>query len=283
MEITLATEYRRAATLRAAVFAARIHAGHRRKGAAAEPYVNHVLEVAEILATHGAPHRGHRRRRCCTTRWRTATRTPSPAPSSTIEAAFGAEVAGIVAEVSDDKSLPKEVRKGLQCAMRPKASDAAKQLKLADKISNLRAIAASPPKPAGTMRGGWNMSAGPAASPPARKGANPALDALFDATYRDAVVQRAAEDSTRDAGRAGGLPRGREEGGYSPRVRDRRPVGFLMAHSGRALHACADAAGDQRRNHCVTSEHSVARPDPSVQPECGPAWCGRDPWGKSHA
>ena len=41
--------------LRAALFAARVHATHKRKGSAAEPYVNHVLEVAGILAAHGAP------------------------------------------------------------------------------------------------------------------------------------------------------------------------------------------------------------------------------------
>src|ERR671916_1259778 len=44
-----------ALVMRAAVFAARVHAPHRRNGAAAEPYVNHVLEVAEILAAHAAP------------------------------------------------------------------------------------------------------------------------------------------------------------------------------------------------------------------------------------
>jgi len=34
-----------------------------------------------------------------------------------IEAEFGAEVAGIVAEVTDDKSLPKQERKRLQVSM----------------------------------------------------------------------------------------------------------------------------------------------------------------------
>ena len=41
--------------LRATLFAARAHAGQARKGAAAEPYVNHVIEVAAILAEAGAP------------------------------------------------------------------------------------------------------------------------------------------------------------------------------------------------------------------------------------
>ena len=35
---------------RAADFAARMHVGQRRKGAAREPYVNHLAEVAALLA-----------------------------------------------------------------------------------------------------------------------------------------------------------------------------------------------------------------------------------------
>jgi guanosine-3',5'-bis(diphosphate) 3'-pyrophosphohydrolase len=44
-----------------------------------------------------------------------------------------------------DKSLPKEERKRLQVVKAASKSDAAKLVKLADKISNLRDIAASPP------------------------------------------------------------------------------------------------------------------------------------------
>ena len=88
--------------------------------------------------------------------------------------------------------INKEVRKGLQVRHTARASDAAKQLKLADKISNLRAIAASPPK-------GWDHArrleyvgwAGRVAA--GLRGANPALDALFEATYRDAVQRLATE------------------------------------------------------------------------------------------
>ena len=36
--------------LSAALFAAEKHAAQRRKGAAAEPYVNHLIEVAELVA-----------------------------------------------------------------------------------------------------------------------------------------------------------------------------------------------------------------------------------------
>jgi (p)ppGpp synthase/HD superfamily hydrolase len=39
------------AVLKAAHFAAQKHAGQRRKGAAAEPYLNHLLEVAELVSS----------------------------------------------------------------------------------------------------------------------------------------------------------------------------------------------------------------------------------------
>lgn len=185
------TEAPLGAVMRAAVFAARVHAGHRRKGAAQEPYVNHVLEVAEILATHGAPVPAIVAALLHDT-VEDSDADPEPTTLAHIAAAFGEDVAGIVAEVSDDKSLPKETRKALQVRLAPKKSDAAKQLKLADKISNLRAISASPP--AGWDHGrrveyvGW---AGRVAH--GLKGVNPALNALFEQTYRDAVLALAAD------------------------------------------------------------------------------------------
>ena len=62
-----------------------------------------------------------------------------------IAQAFGAGVAEIVEEVTDDKRLPKQERKRLQVENAPRKSRRAKILKLADKTSNLRALAASPP------------------------------------------------------------------------------------------------------------------------------------------
>lgn len=59
---------------------------------------------------------------------------------------FGTRVAGIVAEVTDNKRLPKERRKELQIDHAGSLSQNAKQVKLADKICNLRDILASPPK-----------------------------------------------------------------------------------------------------------------------------------------
>jgi (p)ppGpp synthase/HD superfamily hydrolase len=105
-------------------------------------------------------------------------------------AAFGEEVAGIVAEATDDKSLPKEMRKALQVSQAPKKSAAAKMVKLADKISNLRAIVVAPPA-------GWNHArrveyvgwAGRVAA--GLRGVNPALEALFDKTYQQAMMELA--------------------------------------------------------------------------------------------
>jgi (p)ppGpp synthase/HD superfamily hydrolase len=64
--------------------------------------------------------------------------------SETIAKEFGQHVADIVMEVSDDKALPKAERKRLQIEHALKKSKQAKLIKLADKTSNLRAIASSP-------------------------------------------------------------------------------------------------------------------------------------------
>jgi len=53
--------------------------------------------------------------------------------------------AGIVAEVTDDKALPKAARKAAQVAHAPTASDAAKAVKLADKLHNLTDLCGGPP------------------------------------------------------------------------------------------------------------------------------------------
>ena len=177
--------------LRAAHFAARVHATHKRKGASAEPYVNHVLEVARILAENGAPEEAVLAGLLHDT-VEDSDNDPEPITHARLVAEFGETVARIVAEATDDKSLPKEIRKSLQVSHAPKKSDAAKQLKLADKVSNLRAIADSPPANWNHARRteyvGWagRVAAG-------CRGVNPALDALFDETYRDALERLAQE------------------------------------------------------------------------------------------
>jgi len=68
-------------------------------------------------------------------------------PRELIAKTFGTEVADLadlVAEVTDDKKLGKEHRKDMQAETAHKKSPKAKVLKLADKTSNLRALATSP-------------------------------------------------------------------------------------------------------------------------------------------
>lgn len=65
-----------------------------------------------------------------------------------LRAVFGEQVASVVLEVTDDKLLDKAVRKQLQIEHAPHISPQAKLVKLvklADKISNVRDILASPP------------------------------------------------------------------------------------------------------------------------------------------
>jgi len=58
---------------------------------------------------------------------------------------FGEEIAYLVKEVTDDKSLPKPERKRLQVENAPHKSPRAKMIKIADKISNLKSVLHSPP------------------------------------------------------------------------------------------------------------------------------------------
>jgi (p)ppGpp synthase/HD superfamily hydrolase len=126
--------------LRAANAAARWHVHQRRKGAAQEPYINHLLEVASLVAEAS---NGEDPDLVIAALLHDAIEDQE-VPPELIAQEFGSSVASIVQEVSDDKELEKETRKLLQIERAPKASKQAKMIKLADKISNLRAIAFSP-------------------------------------------------------------------------------------------------------------------------------------------
>src|SRR5689334_747173 len=127
--------------LAAASYAAEKHAQQKRKGLSGTPYVNHLLEVAHLIAANSDE---------ADTNLLVAALLhdvveDTPVTIGEVEERFGSDVAGLVAEVTDDKSLPKEKRKALQVQNAPKKSHRAQLIKLADKISNLRSIIASPP------------------------------------------------------------------------------------------------------------------------------------------
>ena len=127
---------------RAFNFASQRHSGQRRKGQAQEPYVNHLAEVAELVAE--------------TTNGQDPNLVAAALLHDTIEdtqtepkelaSIFNKDIASLVGEVTDDKTLRKAERKARQIANAGEKTVRAKILKLADKTSNLRSIAKSPPE-----------------------------------------------------------------------------------------------------------------------------------------
>jgi len=127
--------------LKAAHFAAEKHSGQRRKGATAEPYINHPLEVAELVSGALAVPDTN----LVIAALLHDTIEDAGVTKEELEQAFGADVAELVAELTDDKTLPKAERKRLQVVNAPKKSVRAAVVKIADKMSNLRGILSSPP------------------------------------------------------------------------------------------------------------------------------------------
>ena len=128
------------AIMRAADFAARKHTSQKRKGEEAEPYINHLIEVAALVAEATDGHRD-----AVAAALLHDVVEDQKVTNAEIADLFGPTVASLVAEVTDDKSLPKQVRKDNQIADASHKSDGASVIKLADKTSNLLAIANSPP------------------------------------------------------------------------------------------------------------------------------------------
>lgn len=162
--------------LDAAAFAADKHRRQRRKDAEATPYINHPLALATILAKEG----GVADAEVIAAALLHDTVEDTETTFAELEARFGPTVAAIVAEVTDDKSLPKAERKRLQVTRAAHKSPGAKLVKLADKIANLRDIAASPPadwdaaRKANYVRWASEVVSG-------MRGTNAALEAAFDA------------------------------------------------------------------------------------------------------
>src|SRR6185503_15508254 len=130
-----------AALLKALHFAADKHRDQRRKDVEASPYINHPIEVAELLARVGGVTDPVTLQGAVLHDTIEDTKTTP----EELEAAFGPEVRRVVEEVTDDKRLPKLERKRLQIEHAPHLSERAKQIKIADKISNVQAVAVTPP------------------------------------------------------------------------------------------------------------------------------------------
>lgn len=127
--------------LQAISFAAKKHVKQKRKGADEEPYINHPLEVLNLLANVGKIEDYN----ILIAAVLHDTVEDTETTKEEITELFGAEVSDYVSEVTDDKSLPKAARKQLQIEHAPHLSNGAKYIKLADKISNIRDVAENPP------------------------------------------------------------------------------------------------------------------------------------------
>ncbi|MEN9491326.1 MAG: hypothetical protein RJA63_1775 [Pseudomonadota bacterium] len=127
--------------LRAAMLAADKHRAQRRKDSEASPYINHPLALADLLAGTGGVDDVDVV--CAALLHDTIEETECT--SKELMRGFGQWVADIVAEVIDDKSLPKEVRKQLVIEHASHLSAGAKLVKLADLVCNERDVATSPP------------------------------------------------------------------------------------------------------------------------------------------
>ena len=164
--------------LAAVHFAADKHRDQRRKDAEASPYINHPIEVAELLERVGGI-------TDIATLQGALLHDTIEDTNTTLEElqiVFGYEIAGIVAECSDDKRLSKLERKQAQIDHAAHISKRARLVKIADKIANVNDINDAPPA-------GWSLERKREYFDWSKKvvdqmrGTHPALEARFDAEF----------------------------------------------------------------------------------------------------
>lgn len=172
--------------LKAASFSAKKHTGQKRKGANGEPYINHPIEVAMCLADAGEIEEYD----ILIAAILHDTLEDTETTEEEITQLFGAEVCEIVKEVTDDKTLSKEERKRLQVDHAPRLSQSAKQIKLADKISNIEDVIENPPENWSIERRLKYVEWGERVIEGVR-GINPKLENLFDEVVHRAKINLA--------------------------------------------------------------------------------------------
>ncbi len=132
--------------LQAFKFAAQKHQHQRRKNQTAVPYINHLIAVADILWEIGEV----RDINIIAAGILHDTLEDTDTSPDELGQTFGPKILSIVEEVTDDKRLPKQVRKQLQIERAGGASLEARHVKLADKICNVFDLLHGPPV-------GWSL------------------------------------------------------------------------------------------------------------------------------
>ncbi len=127
--------------IQAVDFAAARHRNQRRKDEEASPYINHPIALTRVLKVEA----GVADLDVLSAALLHDTIADTETTRGELAQEFGPRIAGIVAEVTDDKDLPKVERKRLQVEHAAHISHEAKLVKLADKICNLRDMLDSPP------------------------------------------------------------------------------------------------------------------------------------------
>jgi len=128
--------------LKAIRFAAHKHRNQRRYDKSASPYLNHPIAVADALWSVGGIHDIHTITSAILHDTVEHTRTSF----EELEAEFGKVIASIVREVTDEKGLWNQARRGQGGRQAENTSISARQIIIAEKISNTETIINSPPE-----------------------------------------------------------------------------------------------------------------------------------------
>ncbi len=173
--------------LEALDFAAERHSAQRRKGPDAAPYVNHLIEVAMLVANVGKVEDVE----VLMAAVLHDVLEDTPTTADEVTARFGARVCRLVEALSDDKALPRPRRRELTLEELPSAEPDVKVIKLADLSSNIKLM---PPTWSDERQREyleWSERAATICSPECQ--------ALADLYWQRARATRATLDATRRA------------------------------------------------------------------------------------
>ncbi len=177
--------------IKALAFAAEKHRNQRRKDPIQTPYINHPIQLADVLSSVGGIH--DTPILCAALLHDVIEDTDTT--YETIRDLFTEEIADLVQEVTDDPQLKKAARKQRQIDKASLKTDKAKLISLADKICNIKDLYEHPPvnwsrqRQYEYFRWAHQVVAG-------LRGVSPELEALFDEIYEEDIKQLSQDIAT---------------------------------------------------------------------------------------